>query len=100
MNSVNSALDSATVLFGLVMVLCVTVTGFFVGRVWLRRAGMEEGGNEDSLGEASDPTERGWRGASFSEDGRYVTVSSDSGDRHFKREDYDRWVAGGMKGTG
>lgn len=39
MNSITSALGDATTLFGVVTTLCVLVTGFFIGRRWLSRAG-------------------------------------------------------------
>ena len=37
MGEITSALTTATTLFGLVVTLAVLVTGFFVGRSWLKR---------------------------------------------------------------
>lgn len=37
MDEITAALTEATTLFGLVVVLAVTVTGFFKGRAWLRK---------------------------------------------------------------
>lgn len=37
MPEITTALGDATTLFGVVTTLCVLVTGFFVGRKWLRR---------------------------------------------------------------
>lgn len=37
MSNITTALGTATTLFGVVMTLGVLVTGFFVGRSWLRR---------------------------------------------------------------
>lgn len=37
MPEITSALGDATTLFGVVTTLAVLVTGFFVGRSWLRR---------------------------------------------------------------
>lgn len=37
MSEITTALGTATTLFGAVMTLSVLVTGFFVGRSWLRR---------------------------------------------------------------
>lgn len=37
MAEITTALGTATTLFGVAITLCVLVTGFFVGRSWLRR---------------------------------------------------------------
>jgi hypothetical protein len=37
MADITTALGTATTLFGVVVTLAVLVTGFFVGRSWLRR---------------------------------------------------------------
>lgn len=37
MAQITTALGTATTLFGVVVVLAVTVVGFFKGRAWLRR---------------------------------------------------------------
>jgi len=37
MSEITDALTDATTLFGVVSTLAVLVTGFFVGRSWLRR---------------------------------------------------------------
>lgn len=37
MSEITDALTDATTLFGVVAVLAVTVTGFFLGRKWLKR---------------------------------------------------------------
>lgn len=37
MAEITTALGTATTLFGVVVVLAVTVTGFFKGRSWLRK---------------------------------------------------------------
>lgn len=37
MTEITDALGDATTLFGVVVVLAVTVTGFFKGRAWLKR---------------------------------------------------------------
>lgn len=37
MAEITTALGTATTLFGVVVTLAVLVTGFFVGRSWLRR---------------------------------------------------------------
>jgi hypothetical protein len=37
MADITSALGDATTLFAAVVTLCVLVTGFFVGRRWLKR---------------------------------------------------------------
>jgi len=37
MTEITAALADATTLFGVVTTLAVLVTGFFVGRAWLRR---------------------------------------------------------------
>jgi len=37
MTEITTALGTATTLFGVVVTLAVLVTGFFVGRSWLRR---------------------------------------------------------------
>jgi hypothetical protein len=37
MSEITAALGDATTLFGVVATLAVLVTGFFVGRAWLRR---------------------------------------------------------------
>lgn len=38
MTEITTALGTATTLFGVVATLAVLVTGFFVGRSWMRRA--------------------------------------------------------------
>jgi len=38
-DAVQEVADDATIFFGVVVVLAVLVTGFFVGRKWLRRVG-------------------------------------------------------------
>jgi len=37
MTEITSALGDATTLFGVVVVLAVTVVGFFKGRAWLKK---------------------------------------------------------------
>ena len=37
MTEITTALGTATTLFGVVVVLAVLVTGFFVGRKWFKR---------------------------------------------------------------
>lgn len=37
MSEITSALGTATTLFGVASTLAILVTGFFVGRSWLRR---------------------------------------------------------------
>lgn len=37
MAEITDALTDATTLFGVVVVLAVTVTGFFLGRKWLKK---------------------------------------------------------------
>lgn len=37
MAEITSAVGTATTLFGVVVVLAVSVTGFFLGRRWLKR---------------------------------------------------------------
>lgn len=37
MSEITTALGTATTLFGVVVVLSVLVTGFFVGRKWFKR---------------------------------------------------------------
>lgn len=39
MNEITLALDTATTLFGVVVTLAVFVTGFYIGRRWLRLMG-------------------------------------------------------------
>ena len=38
-SAIDTAFASATTLFGVFVVLAVSVTGFFVGRRWLKRVG-------------------------------------------------------------
>lgn len=38
-DAVQTAADDATLFFGVIVVLAVLVTGFFVGRRWLKRVG-------------------------------------------------------------
>lgn len=37
MSEITAAVGSATTLFGVIVVLAVAVTGFFLGRKWLRK---------------------------------------------------------------
>jgi len=38
MTEITAAVASATTLFGVIVVLAVAVTGFYLGRKWLKRA--------------------------------------------------------------
>jgi len=47
--AVSDALSAATALFGVMVTLALLVTGFAVGRRWLARAGMDDGGGKDYI---------------------------------------------------
>lgn len=44
--AISSALSAATVLFGVVVTLALLVTGFWIGRKWLRDAGIDSAKRE------------------------------------------------------
>jgi len=50
MQNITTAMEAASALFSVVVVLCVLVTGFYVGRAWLRRVGYDgDGASKENL---------------------------------------------------
>lgn len=47
MSDINSAIVAATAYFGALVVLALTVTGFFKGRSWLKKVDGEDDTSED-----------------------------------------------------